>query len=187
MFTCELKFENFLEFNIFMSKNDSDFSKCNIPFFSGHRIIPKRDRPPRVACGPAGLLPPFNHEQAEGQEFLYSINDRDYSELFVAYEWLRSGAENLRVLVSNERVRVISGGTTKDVVTQVNLSDLLHCKPMHKIESNGSTLHYIELISRTESHSAVSFDGSEIIKRPKVRCDSEDVAKWVNFCRFHAV
>lgn len=146
---------------------------------SAHRAIPKRDRLPRVASGPAGLLPPYNNHQAEGQEFLYIINNHNYSEIFVAYECLRSGTEDLRVLVSNERIRVISGGT-KGVVTEVSLTDLVHCQPTHKVESNGTTLHYIELTSRTESGALLNLDGPELLRRPKVRCDSEEVAKWVS-------
>ncbi|CAK9827070.1 Intermembrane lipid transfer protein Vps13D [Anthophora retusa] len=146
---------------------------------SAHRTIPKRDRFPRVASGSAGLLPPYNRQQAEGQEFLYMINEHNYSELFVAYECLRSGTENLRVLVSNERVRVISGGT-KGVVTEVSLADLLYCQPTQKLESNGVTLYYIELISRSDSSIAANVDGPEILRRPKVRCDNEEVAKWVS-------
>ncbi|KYQ55282.1 Vacuolar protein sorting-associated protein 13D [Trachymyrmex zeteki] len=147
---------------------------------SAHRAIPKRDRPPRVVSGSTGLLPPYNRQQAEGQEFLYSINNRDYSELFVAYECLCSGSENLKVLVSNERVRVISGGT-KAVVTQVSLADLLCCQPMQKVQSNNITLHYIELISRFDSSAAVNLDGlAELLRRPKVRCDNEEVAKRVS-------
>ncbi|XP_014472245.1 PREDICTED: vacuolar protein sorting-associated protein 13D isoform X2 [Dinoponera quadriceps] len=149
---------------------------------SSHRAIPKRDRPPRVVSGSTGLLPPYNRQQAEGQEFLYSINDRDYSELFVAYECLRSGTENLRVLVSNERVRVISGGT-KAVVTEVSLANLLCCKPMQKMESNSVTLYYIEMISlhdRSDIAATVNSDGHELLRRPKVRCDNEEVAKRVS-------
>ncbi|XP_012219117.1 intermembrane lipid transfer protein Vps13D isoform X2 [Linepithema humile] len=147
---------------------------------SAHRAIPKRDRPPRVVSGSTGLLPPYNRQQAEGQEFLYSINNRDYSELFVAYECLCSGSENLKVLVSNEQVRVISGGT-KAVVTQVNLADLLRCQPMQKPQSNNVTLYYIELISRFDSSAAVNLDGvAELLRRPKVRCDNEEVAKRVS-------
>ncbi|XP_026669305.1 vacuolar protein sorting-associated protein 13D isoform X1 [Ceratina calcarata] len=142
---------------------------------SAHRAIPKRDRAPRVASGSAGLLPPYNRQQAEGQEFLYIINDHNFSELFVAYECLRSGTENLRVLVSNERVRVISGGT-KSVVTEVSLADLVLCQPTQKVENNGTTLYYIELISRSDSTIAVNVDGPELLRRPKVRCDNEEVA-----------
>ncbi|XP_025991492.2 vacuolar protein sorting-associated protein 13D isoform X3 [Solenopsis invicta] len=148
---------------------------------SAHRAIPKRDRPPRVVSGSTGLLPPYNRQQAEGQEFLYSINNHDYSELFVAYECLCSGSENLKLLVSNERVRVISGGT-KAVVTQVNLAELLRCQPMQKVQSNNITLHYIELISRLDSSAAVNLDGlaDGLLRRPKVRCDNEEVAKRVS-------
>ncbi|RLU23666.1 hypothetical protein DMN91_003872 [Ooceraea biroi] len=147
---------------------------------SANRTIPKRDRPPRVVSGSTGLLPPYNRQQAEGQEFLYSINNRDYSELFVAYECLCSGTENLKVLVSNESVRIISGGS-KAIVTQVNLADLLCCQPMQKPQSNNVTLYYIELISRFDSSAAVNLDGlAELWRRPKVRCDSEEVAKHVS-------
>ncbi|XP_020286741.1 vacuolar protein sorting-associated protein 13D isoform X3 [Pseudomyrmex gracilis] len=146
---------------------------------SASRAIPKRDRPPRVVSGSTGLLPPYSRQQAEGQEFLYSINNRDYSELFVAYECLCSGAENLKVLVSNEKVRIISGGT-KAVVTEVSLADLLCCQPMQKLQSNNITLHYIELVSRFDSSAAVNLDGAELYRRPKVRCDNEEVAKRVS-------
>lgn len=137
-----------------------------------------------MASGPAGLLPPNNYQQTEGQELLYSINNRDFSELFVAYECLRSGTDNLKVLVSNERVIVISGGS-KGIVTEVSLADLLYCQPTLRLENNGLTLHYIELTSRADSVGTINFDGPEILRRPKVRCDSEDIAKWVsNFFSF---
>lgn len=104
----------------------------------------------------------------------------------MAYECLRTGTENLRVLVSNERVRVISGGT-KGVVTEVSLADLLYCQPMHKLESNGVTLYYIELISRSDSTLTVNVDGPELLRRPKVRCDNEEVAKRVSIYRYYTV
>lgn len=146
---------------------------------SAHRAIPKRDRLPRVASGAAGLLPPFNCHHAEGQEFLYNINQRDYSELYVGYESLCSGTENLSILVSNERVRVISG-STKTVVTEVSLADLVQCQPTQVNEANGSTLYYIELTSRIDTAGGGNFDGPEVLRRPKVRCDTEEIAKWVS-------
>lgn len=146
---------------------------------SAHRTIPKRDRLPRVLTGTAGLLPPYNYDKSEGQEFLYNINDRDYSELFVAYDCLCSGGENLSILVSDKIVRVISG-STKIVVTEVNLADLLHCQPTKKIETNGTVLYYIELTSRIDNNNCLNNDGNEILRRPKVRCDNQDIAKWVS-------
>ncbi|XP_044592109.1 vacuolar protein sorting-associated protein 13D isoform X2 [Cotesia glomerata] len=144
---------------------------------SAHRTIPKRQRLPRVASGPAGLLPPYNAQQAEGQEFLYNINERNYNELFVAWENLCAGQENLRVLVSNERVRIICG-SSKTVVTEVGLADLIQCQETQKIESNGSVVYYIELTSRIDS--GMSFDAPEVLRRPRVRCDSDEIAKRVS-------
>lgn len=144
---------------------------------SAHRTIPKRQRLPRVASGPAGLLPPYNAQQAEGQEFLYNINERNYNELFVAWENLCAGQENLRVLVSNERVRIICG-SSKTVVTEVGLADLIQCQETQKIESNGSVVYYIELTSRIDS--GMSFDAPEVLRRPRVRCDTDEIAKRVS-------
>ncbi|XP_057336557.1 intermembrane lipid transfer protein Vps13D isoform X1 [Microplitis mediator] len=145
---------------------------------SAHRTIPKRQRLPRVASGPAGLLPPYNPQQAEGQEFLYNINDRNYNELFVAWESLCGGQENLKVLVSNERVRIICG-SSKTVVTEVGLADLVQCQETKKIEANGSVIYYIELTSRIDS-GLINFDAPEVLRRPKVRCDTDEIAKWVS-------
>lgn len=86
------------------------------------------------------------------------------------------------MLVSNDRVRVISGGT-KAVVTEVSLANLLCCKPMQKMESNGVTLYYIEMTSlhdRSDITATLNSDGHELLRRPKVRCDNEEVAKRVS-------
>ena len=40
-----------------------------------------RTRPPRICVGPGGLLPRYSHQQALGQDFLYSLNNRNYNEL----------------------------------------------------------------------------------------------------------
>lgn len=72
-------------------------------------------------------------------------------------------------------------GVTKSLVTEVCLVDLLQCRPLHVHENNGTTLHYIELISRAESSNSMSYAGPEHLRRPKVRCDSGDGANWVKF------
>lgn len=46
-----------------------------------NRLSPTRYRTPRCVVGPGGLLPPYSAKQSEGQEFLYSINERNYSEM----------------------------------------------------------------------------------------------------------
>ncbi|XP_069683777.1 intermembrane lipid transfer protein Vps13D isoform X2 [Periplaneta americana] len=150
---------------------------------SSSRVGPGRFRAPRCVTSPGGLLPHYTKQQSQGQEFLYSINKRNYSELFMAYECLRTGAEDLRILVSSEMVRVFSVGAsgTCTIVVETHLSDLYHCLPTSRPndEPRGSNstdepLHYIELKMRVDTV------GLESIRRPLVRCDSEAVAKWVS-------
>lgn len=52
---------------------------------------------------------------------------RNYSEQLVAYESLRSGAEDLRIIVSTERVRVVAGtnGHSLAIVIETHLRYLL--------------------------------------------------------------
>lgn len=48
---------------------------------SSFRQAPPRCRLPRCVVGPGGLLPHYSAKQSQGQEFLYNINQRNYSEL----------------------------------------------------------------------------------------------------------
>jgi vacuolar protein sorting-associated protein 13D len=149
---------------------------------SRSRLAPGRFRAPRCVIGPGGLLPQYTKQQSQGQEFLYSINKRNYSELFMAYECLRVGAEDLRILVSSEMVRVFSVGASGmcTTVIETHLSDLHYCQPTSRLNdeprgsrSSDEVLYYIELTMRVDSV------GFESIRRPLVRCDSEAVAKLV--------
>lgn len=45
------------------------------------RLSPIRFRAPRCVVGPGGLLPPYSAKQSEGQEYLYSINEQNYTEV----------------------------------------------------------------------------------------------------------
>ena len=45
------------------------------------RLQPARVRPPRCCHGPGGLLPSYSRHHAEAQEFLFSLNNNDYSEM----------------------------------------------------------------------------------------------------------
>ncbi len=62
---------------------------------SSHRLLPRRQRPARLVVGPGGSMPVYSQRDGAGQELLYRMNGRDYSEIFVAHEQLRSG-EQLR-------------------------------------------------------------------------------------------
>lgn len=45
------------------------------------RSAPPRVRLSRCVVGPGGLLPHYSAKQSQGQEFLYTINERNYSEV----------------------------------------------------------------------------------------------------------
>nr|CAD7207138.1 unnamed protein product [Timema douglasi]CAD7269570.1 unnamed protein product [Timema shepardi] len=126
-------------------------------------------------------MPHYSKKQSQGQEFLYIINNQDYSELFVAYEYLRSGSDDLRVLISSERVRVftVSSSANCCVVIETHLGDLLQCQTVSPEEesNSGGNRHYIELTMKLSDPPIGSQDR---IKRPRIRCDNETIAKWVS-------
>uniref|UniRef100_A0A1B6C7B3 Intermembrane lipid transfer protein VPS13-like C-terminal domain-containing protein n=4 Tax=Clastoptera arizonana TaxID=38151 RepID=A0A1B6C7B3_9HEMI len=138
---------------------------------------PKRTRPPRCVTSPLGLLPVYSRKDSQGQEFLYSLNNRTYSEVFMAYETLRSGNDDLRIVISSELVRVFTCGPSNNscsMVIEVHLRDLNSCIPL-TMQDSSSTLHYIELSIRD-----VANQGLEAIKRPRVRCDNVNIANLVS-------
>lgn len=78
---------------------------------SSNRILPDRKRHPRCVTGaPGGLLPSYSYIQSRGQQHLFLINKRNFSEKFMAYEpCLFDGRDSkLRLLVSSENVWVFS-------------------------------------------------------------------------------
>ncbi|XP_075234181.1 vacuolar protein sorting 13D [Lycorma delicatula] len=145
---------------------------------SSSRISPGRKRLPRCVTSPNGLLPLYNYKQSHGQQFLYLINKRNYDERFMAYEVLRSGKEDLRIVISNEMIRVFTSSVNCSVVIEAQLSDLCHCQTFSIQERGDETLYYIELAIKGDMISS-SFIGTDPVKRPRVRCDNESVAKWV--------
>lgn len=144
-----------------------------------NRQAPSRSRLPRCVTSPSGLLPTYNRKQSQGQEFLYRINSRRYSELFMAYEVLRGGIDDLRIVISSEMVRVFTCASNNACapVIETHLSDLLSCQPV-SLQDMESTLHYIELTMRVDIASRVVTQ--DAVKRPRVRCDSRSIANWVS-------
>lgn len=53
-------------------------------------------------------MPVYSLAQAQGQERLYKMNGRDYNEIYVGHEQLRSGEDDLQILITSERVLVFS-------------------------------------------------------------------------------
>ena len=81
---------------------------------SKFKQLPPRMRPPRLVLGAGGSMPAYSTKSALGQELLHKMNGRNYQEIFVAHEQLRSGHEDLQILISNQRVLVFSQALSKD-------------------------------------------------------------------------
>ncbi|GFQ85231.1 vacuolar protein sorting-associated protein 13D [Trichonephila clavata] len=162
---------------------------------SSHAIL-VRTRPPRVCVGSGGLVPRYSFQQALGQEFLYNLNSRDFSELFIAKEQIRSGTEDLHALISNEQVYFLCSGmpSTSNVVLTVPFTDLYKCSYVYSDAGViGEVRHYLQLIMKADNATGsitVSNDPAgrrhsrstsmePLCKKPQVRCDSEEVAQKV--------
>ncbi|RZF46007.1 hypothetical protein LSTR_LSTR006773 [Laodelphax striatellus] len=149
---------------------------------SSTRISPGRKRLPRCVTSATGLLPLYNGKQSQGQQLLHMINEYRYDEQFMAYEVLRSGREDLRIIISSEMVRVFSCNSSSSnsctVVIESHLSDLYHCQT-ESFNNGNTSLHYIELAIRGSAVATSLIGGVDPVKRPRVRCDSEAIAVWV--------
>ncbi|XP_071526978.1 intermembrane lipid transfer protein VPS13D [Panulirus ornatus] len=155
--------------------------------------MPLRIRKPRLVIGLNGMLPRYSSTQAAGQELLFSF-DHAGSEIFLGYEILREGEEDLRVLISSEQVRVFSQSDLSlppTTVLTVYYRDLYQCKPF-VIQFEGSEadqMHYIELrlIAEKSEAPGILQPSDLAYKRPKVRCDSRiiacRVAQQINYAR----
>lgn len=86
------------------------------------RMIPHRLRPTRVVVGNGGLLPVFSESASRGQELLFDLNDRNYNELYIACETLKTGPnQDLRIMISSESVTVFRPGKGNPVILKIPL------------------------------------------------------------------
>jgi vacuolar protein sorting-associated protein 13D len=158
---------------------------------SSNRILPDRKRPPRCVTGaPGGLLPSYSSLQSKGQQHLLMINKRDYSEKLMSYEpcLLESKETKLRLLVSTENIWVFSkADDIPMVIFSYSLSELITCRHVVETLSEGSSshsshastrkVHYIELCLSLPSKTSLTPSAPEMVKRPRVKCQNEDIAK----------
>ncbi len=115
---------------------------------SSSKQLPKRLRPPRLVLGPGGSMPVFGERSAAGQEMMYKMNGRDYNEIYVAHEQLRSGEDDLQILITSDRVLVFtgvggsgggggsSGGSNRQLLT-VTHGDLVSARMVSEKEEGG--------------------------------------------------
>lgn len=154
------------------------------------RVLPDRKRPPRCVTGaPGGLLPPYSSLNSKGQQHLLLINKRNFIEKFMAYEpcLLDSNNSKLRLLVSTENIWVFSKSDDEPrVIFCYNLAELITCKHI-EVSADGSTSssphsknkksHYIELCLSLPSKTSLTPSAPEMVKRPRVKCQNEEIAK----------
>jgi len=136
------------------------------------RMMPHRLRPTRVVVGNGGLLPLYSEIAARGQELLYDLNDRNYNELFIACETLKSGLnQELRIMISSQAITVFRPGKGNPVLLKVLLGELVECQIATQVSELEKT-PYIELVRHV---SPATLAGC----RPQVICESEAIAKRV--------
>uniref|UniRef100_A0A182Q6S0 UBA domain-containing protein n=1 Tax=Anopheles farauti TaxID=69004 RepID=A0A182Q6S0_9DIPT len=173
-----------------------------------NRILPERKRPPRTVTGaPGGLLPTYSYLQSTGQQYLFLINKRNFAEQFMAYEpcLLDTKDSKMRLLVSAENVWVFSkNDETTSIVFHYPMGEIISCQPLtvqpqdQQSVSQGSgrssgtgarksTVTYIEFCLSLPSKSSLTPSAPEMVKRPRVRCQNEEIAKkicyHVNFAK----
>lgn len=162
---------------------------------SSNRTLPERKRLPRCVTGaPGGLLPAYSNTNANGQQNLLLINKRNFIEKFMAYEpcLLDTQDSKLRLLISTENIWVFSKPDDVPIVIFCyELSELVGCKHIEVSEdetekrnslTGGSNkqkkkTHYIEFCLALPSRVSLTPSAPEMVKRPRVRCQNEEIAK----------
>lgn len=68
------------------------------------------------------LLPVYSEMSAYGQELLFDLNDKNFAEIFIACETLKSGPnQDLRIMISSEAVTVFRPGKGNPVILKIPL------------------------------------------------------------------
>lgn len=135
--------------------------------------VPARVRGPRCVAGCGGLLPRYCGAQAAGAALLYALNHTDYSEHFLAYRAVRDTPHDIRALLSDCYVRIITcKHAAPQVVMETHLSNLVSCCV---VAADGA--YFVELGVRGGGAGGAA--GAEAVRRPRVQCDSRELAAWV--------
>ncbi|XP_067643224.1 intermembrane lipid transfer protein Vps13D isoform X2 [Eurosta solidaginis] len=149
---------------------------------SGH-MLPDRKRLPRCVTGaPGGLLPVYSYRQAKGQQYLYIINRRNFTEKLMSYEpnLCNDKDAKLRLLVTTEFIRIFSRCEEDPAIMfECHLSEVLSCHPLTTnvasaagaSSSKHMPCYYIEISTNLPK-----------ITRPRVKCQNEEVAERAARC-----
>lgn len=134
---------------------------------------PRRLRAPRLAAGGAGgaagaaPLPRYCPALAEGAALLLALPAREPDERFVAYRTIRDTPHDIRALLSDAYLRIVTcKHGAPQVVMETQLGNLVSCAAL---QAGGAW--FVEL--------GVRGAGAEALRRPRVQCDSAELAAWL--------
>ncbi|CAG9818576.1 unnamed protein product [Phaedon cochleariae] len=146
---------------------------------SRSKLMPGRIRFPRCVNGPGGLLPKYDARQSQGQQYLYTVNEKNYEEQLVSFQVLGSASEDLLCIVSDKMIRIVTSTRLPDLTTiiECDLSNLETCNVITEKEQNESR-YYIEIVMHYAGVSAALVN-PDPIKKPRVRCRTADLANSV--------
>ncbi|CAH0718677.1 unnamed protein product, partial [Brenthis ino] len=146
-----------------------------------------RARAPRLAGAGAAPLPRYCPALAEGAALLHALPappaPAPAPERFLAYRTVRDTPHDIRALLSDTYLRIVTcKHGPPHVVMETHLSNLVSCTPVF---SSGAW--YVELGVRGGGAGAGAGGGvgaggagaGEALRRPRVQCDSADVARWL--------
>ena len=112
-----------------------------------HHSYATRVRPPRVGEGPGGLIPPYDLDQAEGQQYLYrssSITDKEEDEKFLLFRLIQS---DIACLLTSHRVRILNWNTSSSshgkLILSAHFDDLIKCNSETRRLPTGQMASYL--------------------------------------------
>lgn len=107
------------------------------------------------------------------------ISCRNYEEQLISYEVLKND-NDLRIIISNQMIRIVTSTDNPNltVIMEGKLSDLEVCKTLTANE-DGEIRHYIELLLHIVGGSQF-LDYQDQVKKPRVRCETAELAKTVS-------
>lgn len=130
-----------------------------------HPVNFTRKRPPRVCVGPRGLLPPFDEDQAHGQQYFYTssnIRDREDSELFDSFHAISSECV---CFISNERLRFLTWNPASKkhgkVILSLTFEDVVKCATEKRSVGSDLTIAYIVIVAYEDDFTSDDFNSTD--------------------------
>ncbi|XP_041977291.1 vacuolar protein sorting-associated protein 13D [Aricia agestis] len=138
---------------------------------------PQRARPPRPVAADAPLAR-YCPRAAEGAELLRALA-RDADERFLAYRIVRDTPHDIRAILSDTHLRIFTcKHGAPQLVLEAGLGALAACSA---VDSGGAW--FVELGVRGGGGGAAGEGG---LRRPRVQCDTQQLAQWLATHAAHA-